>query len=96
MSTLELEGQGRVFDEVPEHHVSTSGREPDPREVLGGYDRREAIRESSEGPEGIEHFAITRGVGTATLDDVGTVGTVRAGGMHEGSTGGKGVLEGLL
>jgi hypothetical protein len=96
LTTLEFEGQGRVFDEVPEHHVSTSGREPDPRDVLGGHDLREAIRESFEGPEGIEHFAIARGVGTATLDDVGTVGSVRASGVYERSTGGKGVLEGLL
>ena len=83
-----------MFDQMPEHHVATTTRQTDPREVLGRGLGREPISQSFECIEGVEHFRVSTGVGPAALDDIGSVLAVFAGRVQERASLCAGVIEG--
>ncbi len=85
-----------MLDQVPEHHVAATGRQPGPREILGGRHVYQSFREAVEDLERVEDLAIPGRLGTATLDDVSAIGPVGPGRMHKLPAGCKRLVERFL
>jgi hypothetical protein len=75
--------EGRMLGEVVDQHVPPSAGQPRLLHVLGGERLGQAVVESPEDREVLEHFPVARRVGSSARDDVTAVLAVGADRPHE-------------